>query len=60
VPSIDQSTGTLTGDEPLRTLATYRRDGNLVTFGGNFIPDGEGEIAVGDEVFVEAASSTPS
>lgn len=46
---VDQATG-VAGKEPLRTLAAYRSDGNKVYFAQNLIPDGEGWLAVGDEV----------
>jgi uncharacterized protein YcbX len=40
--------------EPLKTLTTYRRSPNGVTFGQNLIPRGSGTIAVGDAVEVLA------
>lgn len=46
---VDQATG-IPGKEPLRTLATYRSESNKVYFAQNLIPDGEGWLAVGDEV----------
>jgi len=44
IPSVDQSTGELQGDEPMRTLRTYRWDKALrgVKFGQNAIVDGSG------------------
>ena len=54
IPSTDQDTGLL-GQEPLRTLATYRRprdDRNAVVFARNFTHRSEGVVAVGDEVRV--------
>jgi len=45
------TTDQLTGErspEPLRTLATYRRQGGGVMFGQNLIHDGPGVIRVGD------------
>jgi uncharacterized protein YcbX len=47
VLTVDPETGA-TGREPLATLATFRARGGEVWFGMNAIPDGEGEIAVGD------------
>jgi uncharacterized protein YcbX len=44
--TIDQETGAR-GVEPLRTLATFRRQGNEVMFGQNAIHRGPGEIRVG-------------
>ncbi|MBM7115491.1 MOSC domain-containing protein [Archangium primigenium] len=38
--------------EPLRTLATYRKRGNKVLFGQNVLPRGEGTLRVGDAVEV--------
>lgn len=38
------------GKEPLRTLATYRREGNTVLFGAYHIPEGGGTVRIGDEV----------
>ena len=38
------------GKEPLRTLATYRRDPDGVVFGRNFNHAGTGRIAVGDAI----------
>jgi uncharacterized protein YcbX len=54
IPATDQDTGLL-GQEPLRTLATYRRppgDRNAVVFARNFTHRNEGVLAVGDEVRV--------
>lgn len=45
----------LTGDkglEPLRTLAGYRREDGKIWFGMNLVPDGEGQVRVGDEIEV--------
>jgi len=56
VTTIDPSTG-LSGEEPLRALASYRRDGRNVNFGAHFAPDALGRIEVGDAV---VTSSTPS
>ncbi len=54
IPSTDQDTGRL-GQEPLRTLATYRRhhdDRNAVVFARNFTHRTTGVTAVGDPVRV--------
>jgi uncharacterized protein YcbX len=40
--------------EPLRTLTTYRRTPDGVTFGQNLIPRGVGELRVGDAVEILA------
>ena len=53
VTTVEQETGTRPDKtEPLRTLATFRRDARGVMFGQNLIPLGDGEIRVGDPVEV--------
>jgi hypothetical protein len=51
---VDASTGTFEGPEPLRTLATYRRDptdSTNVNFGQNLIPETKSAtLRVGDFV----------
>ncbi|MCE9619997.1 MAG: MOSC domain-containing protein [Planctomycetes bacterium] len=54
VTTIDQTTGESRGAEPLRTLATYRREEDAVTFGQHLLVDAAGTIAVGDAVTVES------
>jgi len=49
VTTIDPETGT-TGQEPLRTLATFRLQDSKVWFGMNLIHDGPGVLRVGDRV----------
>jgi uncharacterized protein YcbX len=49
VTTTDQDTGER-GREPLRTLARHRNVEQKLLFGLNLIPDGPGEIAVGDPV----------
>ncbi|HVJ20320.1 MAG TPA: MOSC domain-containing protein, partial [Polyangiaceae bacterium] len=51
VTTVDPETGKA-GQEPLRTLATFRKQDGKVWFGMNLIHDGPGEIAVGDDVVV--------
>lgn len=51
VPTIDQDTAAR-GQEPIRTLATYRRAGTDVYFGQNLIHRGVGELAIGAELSV--------
>ena len=53
IVTTDQLTG-VRSDEPLRTLATFRKRGNGVDFGMNLIPDTEGKISVGDPVDILA------
>ena len=47
--TIDQETGKK-GAEPLKTLATYRREGNDVIFGVNTLALSGGSIRVGDTI----------
>ena len=49
ITTINQQTAER-GKEPLRTLATYRRDGNKVLFGQNMVALNTGKISVGDAV----------
>ncbi|WP_406450094.1 MOSC domain-containing protein [Streptomyces sp. NBC_00876] len=53
VPLVDQTTGRRRGPEPVRTLATYRREpeyGNRVSFGAKNAVVREGVVSVGDPV----------
>ncbi|QDK38232.1 MOSC domain-containing protein [Bdellovibrio sp. NC01] len=50
--TIDQKTGEKTGAEPLKTLASYRRDDKGVNFGVLWIPENEGQIKIGDTLEV--------
>lgn len=53
VTTIDQETGSKTGDEPLRTLGTYRQDGKNVNFGMRArLAEGQAgaEVRMGDAV----------
>ena len=53
VPMVDQATGLKSGPEPIRSLATYRRDDDGgVTFGMKAQVVRTGTIAVGDELDV--------
>jgi uncharacterized protein len=59
VTTIDPATA-LAGDEPLRTLARYRRHDGKVWFGQNVIHRAAGVLALGDEVQVlEAGPARP-
>ena len=49
VTTIDPNTA-VRSQEPLRTLAGYRREGGKIWFGMNLIHDGYGTLAVGDVV----------
>ena len=54
VTTTDQATGRRAGDEPLRTLATFRRQDQKVMFGQNVVHDATGPLRVGDAVELEA------
>ncbi|KQN32317.1 oxidoreductase [Pedobacter sp. Leaf41] len=49
--TVDQETGMKSG-EPLKTLASYRKEGNKIMFGQNLIHKGEGKINLGDQMMV--------
>lgn len=49
--TVNQDTA-VKGKEPLKTLARYRFKNNKILFGQNLVHEGEGEIAVGDELVV--------
>lgn len=49
--TIDPKTAEV-GKEPLKTLATYRKVGQKILFGENFIPKEEGVLRVGDKIKV--------
>lgn len=53
VTTIDQDTG-VRGKDPLRTLATYRSNGNKVLFGQNLLHKGEGRISRGDNIILHS------
>ena len=55
VVTIDQSTGEFTGNEPLSTLATYRAEGQGVTFGQHLMAEVPGSISIGDAVAIAAS-----
>ncbi len=50
VTTIDQATGLSDSPEPLRTLASYRRQGEKVVFGQYLIPAALGTVSVGMRV----------
>lgn len=54
VVTVDQQTGARVGPEPLETLATYRLTDKGVVFGAKYTVLAPGEVAVGDELRVEA------
>lgn len=51
VITVDPETGEKSV-EPLRTLSTYRRQGNSVMFAASLIPESEGVVRVGDTIEV--------
>lgn len=56
VTTVDQETG-IRGEEPLRTLADFRKRDGKVLFGQNLIHDGPGTVRVGDEVEILATAA---
>ncbi|SHN44334.1 MOSC domain-containing protein [Cryptosporangium aurantiacum] len=54
VVTVDQDTGRKQGPEPLRTLATFRRDSGGVAFGVKLSVLRGGKVSVGDELQVDA------
>lgn len=52
IPTIDPVTGRRQGDEPLKTLLQYRKQGNKVMFGQNLLHDGLGSLSQGMPVEV--------
>jgi len=48
--TVDRDRGERAGDEPLKTLMRYRRQGNKVMFGQNVIHRSRGELHVGDRL----------
>jgi hypothetical protein len=49
IPSVNQETGAK-GEEPLKTLSTYRAENNKIYFGQNLIQEETGTVKVGDEI----------
>ena len=52
IPTLNPVTGERSGDEPLRTLSTYRRVNGKIFLAQNALPRKLGRIRVGDEVEV--------
>lgn len=50
ITTLDQQTGESLGNEPLRTLASFRKWGNGVVFAQNLLPRRLGRVRVGDEL----------
>jgi uncharacterized protein len=58
--TVDQQAAAFAGQEPLRTLADFRKGNKGVLFGQNLIHDGPGTLTVGQQVQVlETWSDTP-
>ncbi|WP_295769331.1 MOSC N-terminal beta barrel domain-containing protein [uncultured Mucilaginibacter sp.] len=57
--NVDSSTA-ITGPEPLKTLASYRKVNKKVMFGQNLIHNGTGVIKVGDELFEHKLGEGPN
>lgn len=49
LPTINQDTGEK-GDEPLRTLSSYRKRDGKIYFGQNLVAVGSAEVSVGDHI----------
>jgi len=52
IPTVNPETGEREGNEPLKTLMTYRKQGNKVFFGQNLLHDTTGELRLGMDVQV--------
>lgn len=52
VTTVDQESGERAGPEPLRTLATYRREHKRIVFGANYAVLRTGKLSIGDQVTV--------
>ena len=58
IPTLDPLTGEQPdGNEPLQTLASFRRDARGIMFGQNAIADAPGRLRVGDSVEVLEAGA---
>jgi hypothetical protein len=54
VTTIDQENGIISGNEPLKTLASYRSFNNKVLFGQNVIATNLGSISIGDKIKINS------
>ncbi|MFH8802329.1 MOSC domain-containing protein [Streptomyces sp. NPDC017936] len=59
VTMVDQSTGTRSGPEPLRTLADYRREPEGVALGAYYTVVRAGRVAVGDPASLTGSPDAP-
>ncbi|PKB16135.1 MOSC domain-containing protein [Flavobacterium sp. 5] len=55
--TVDQEKGIISGKDPLKTLAKFRKFGNKVLFGQNVIGLGLGVVSVGDEIKLSSRNS---
>ncbi|HWA16136.1 MAG TPA: MOSC N-terminal beta barrel domain-containing protein [Gemmatimonadales bacterium] len=56
VTTTEQNTGQRDGQEPLRTLATFRKHARGVMFGQNVVHYGVGRLKLGDKLVVERSA----
>ncbi len=56
VITIDQTTGEFCGRAPIEMLATYRSDGNSVTFGQHLLVERAGFIRSGDTITIDSCA----
>jgi len=56
LPTVNQDTAER-GDEPLRTLATYRKQNNKINFGQNLLAVDHQEVNVGDVITIQTRLS---
>lgn len=59
VTTVDQTTGEFTGQDPLRTLATYRQLSRGIVFGQNFVHLQSGILQVGDPIHLSLEADVP-
>lgn len=53
IPNVDPETGVISQDkEPLKTLASYRKQERNINFGRNVVHTGTGILTVGDEILL--------
>jgi uncharacterized protein YcbX len=50
--TVNPQTGEIDSKEPLKTLTTYRKQGNKILFGQNLLSIDRGEVKVGDKIEV--------
>ena len=61
IPTVDPDTGIRDGGEPIKTLATYRKENHKIYFGQNVLHDAVGALSVGEMVeVIETGIPQPS